>query len=126
VTDIFSEEKRSEVMSKIRGKNTEPEEKIKEFLDEVGADYEYQADVNGWTVDFLLGDDLVIEYRSCFWHLCEKHGRIPESNRSYWGPKLKGNRNRDGDKDEELRKAGYEVEVIWSHDDLMERMEEVV
>jgi len=126
VTDIFSEEKRSEVMSKIRGRDTEPEEKIKEFLDEIGVDYEYQADVNGWTVDFLLDGDLVVEYRSCFWHFCEEHGSIPKSNRGYWEPKLRGNRKRDGEKDEELREAGYGVEVIWSHDDLVERIGEII
>jgi len=126
MADIFSEEKRSEVMSKIRGRDTEPEEKIKKFLDEIGADYEYQADVNGWTVDFLLDGSLVVEYRSCFWHFCEEHGNIPKSNRDYWEPKLKGNRERDEEKDRELRKAGYGVEVIWSHDDLGERMGEII
>jgi len=126
MADIFSKEKRSEVMSKIRGRDTEPEERIREFLDGIGVDYEYQADINGWTVDFLLDGSLVVEYRSCFWHLCKEHGNIPKSNRDYWKPKLKGNRKRNGEKDKELREAGYEVEVIWSHDDLGERMEEIV
>jgi len=126
MTDIFSEEKRSKVMSKIRGRDTEPEKKIKKFLDEIGADYEYQTDVNGWMVDFLLDDSLVVEYRSCFWHLCEEHGSIPKSNRGYWEPKLRGNRERDEEKDEELREAGYDIEVIWSHDDLGERMGEII
>jgi len=125
VTDIFSKEKRSEIMSKIRGRDTEPEEKIKEFLDRADIDYEHQAEVGGWTVDFLLDGNLIVEYRSCFWHLCEEHGSIPKSNRGYWEPKLKGNRKRDRKKDDELREAGYEVEVIWSHDDLAERLGEI-
>jgi len=126
VTDIWSEEKRSEVMSKIRGKNTKPEAKIRKFLSELGIQFEYQAEVSGWTIDFLVGDSLIIEYRSCFWHLCDEHGSIPKSNRDYWGPKLRKNRERDEEKDGELRKAGYEVEVIWSHDDLGEKMGEIV
>jgi len=126
MTDIWSEEKRSEVMSKIRSKDTEPEVKIKEFLDELGVDYQFQEDVNGWDIDFLVGDRTIIEYRSCFWHLCDEHGKIPDSNRDYWGPKLRRNRKRDEEKDGELRKAGYEVEVIWSHDNLGERVEEIV
>jgi len=107
VTDIWDEEKRSEVMSRIRSKDTKPELKIKEFLDEIGTDYEYQADIDGWIVDFLVGDDLVIEYRSCFWH---KHGcgesNIPKSNRDYWVPKLEGNEG-------EGRGEGYEAEGRW-------------
>jgi len=126
VTDIWSEEKRSKVMSKIRGKDTEPEVKIKEFLNELGVDYQFQGDVNGWNIDFLVDNRTIIEYRSCFWHLCDEHGKIPKSNRDYWEPKLKKNRERDLKKDEELGKAGYEVEVIWSHDNLGKRMEEIM
>jgi len=126
VTDIWDEEKRSEVMSRIRSKDTKPELKIKEFLDEIGTDYEYQADIDGWIVDFLVGDDLVIEYRSCFWH---KHGcgesNIPKSNRDYWVPKLEGNRERDEEKDTKLRDAGYEVEVVWGCEGLEERLGEI-
>jgi len=125
VTDIWSKEKRSEVMSKIRGRDTEPEVRIKEFLDELGINYKFQEDVNGWNIDFLVGDT-IIEYRSCFWHLCDEHGKIPKSNQDYWEPKLRKNRERDEEKDRELKEAGYEVEVIWSHDDLGERMEEII
>jgi len=127
LTDIWDEEKRSEVMSRIRGRDTKPELKIKEFLDEIGTDYEYQADINGWTVDFSVGDSLIIEYRSCFWH---KHNcgesNVPKSNRDYWVPKLEGNRKRDEEKDAELRDAGYEVEVVWGCENLEERLGEIL
>jgi len=127
MTDRVSEGKRSEIMSKIRGRNTEPELKLMDMLDSAEADYEYQAEIEGHKVDFFLPErKLVIEYRSCFWHFCPEHGNIPESNRKYWEPKLKKNRKRDREKDGELEGKGYRVEIIWSHDDMAERLDEIL
>nr|QBN22391.1 very-short-patch mismatch repair endonuclease [uncultured archaeon] len=141
MTDIWSEEKRSEVMSKIRGKDTKPELEIRRLLAKENIEYIPQAEVCGWTVDFLIpnaepkgilsgeaeGPPLILEYRSCFWH---KHGcgksNTPKSNRDYWIPKLERNKERDTEKDAELRDAGYEVEVIWGCEDLGGRMEEII
>jgi len=137
MTDTVSEEKRSEIMSRIRGRDTEPEQEIRRLLAKENIEYIPQAEVCGWTVDFLIpnaepkeilsgeagGPPLVLEYRSCFWHKhdCGK-SNIPKSNRDYWIPKLEKNKERDTEKDAELRKAGYEVEVIWGCEDLEERV----
>lgn len=53
----------------------------------------------------------------CFWHLhpdpkC-RDARLPKSNESYWGPKLKRNTERDEQHVAELRKQGWRVLVIW-------------
>ena len=51
----------------------------------------------------------------CFWHCCPDHGTIPKSNRSYWVPKLKQNRNRDRAIDQGLRTTGWRVMRFWEH-----------
>jgi DNA mismatch endonuclease (patch repair protein) len=114
VTDIFSPEKRSEIMRKIRSRDTRPELRVKELLDRLGVGYVYQARVLGWSVDFLVPSArLVVEYRSCFWHPhgC-KYSRVPKSRREYWVPKLERNLERDRRKDAELEHAGYRVFVV--------------
>jgi DNA mismatch endonuclease (patch repair protein) len=114
VTDIFPPEKRSEIMRRIRSRDTRPELRVKQLLDRLGVDYVYQARVLGWRVDFLVpARRLVIEYRSCFWHSCGcRFSRVPKSRREYWVPKLEGNRERDRRKGAELESAGYTVFVV--------------
>ncbi len=53
----------------------------------------------------------------CFWHGCPDHGRIPNSNANYWGPKLSANRARDGRVDEGLVSDGWRVVRVWEHEE---------
>lgn len=132
-TDIFPPEKRREVMRRIRSRGTGPEKRIAELLDSLGVEYVYQARIGRWRVDFLIpGARLVIEYRDCFWHWCPRcYGdRVPVKGgilgREWWARKLARNRERDRRKEEELRRMGYHVEVIWKHDDLEARLAEIL
>ena len=127
MTDIFPPEKRSEIMRRIRSYGTRPELSVKELLDRLGVEYVYQAKVLGWSVDFLVpGMNLVVEYRSCFWHNHQgcKYARLPKSRQEYWIPKLARNRERDRRKDAELENAGYRVFVIRDCD-FEEKLEEL-
>lgn len=58
---------------------------------------------------------LAIFVDGCFWHGCPLHGTTPKSNRSYWGPKLARNVERDRETDERLRQAGWDVLRLWEH-----------
>ena len=51
----------------------------------------------------------------CFWHQHEKcrDGRIPDSNRKYWKPKLQKTQERDADHQRQLRENGWRVFVVW-------------
>jgi DNA mismatch endonuclease (patch repair protein) len=115
MTDIFTPEKRSEIMRRIRGAGTKPERELRELLDKLGVAYVYQAKVGRWRVDFLIPDlRFIVEYRSCFWHPHEgcRLSKFPKSNESYWIPKLQRNMERDVRKDAELAGLGYRVFVI--------------
>ena len=66
----------------------------------------------------------------CFWHRyvgCQD-GRIPQSNTSYWWPKLMRNKERDVDHLTRLTTAGWKVLVVWEcetvdHEDLSSQLQ---
>ncbi len=122
--DVFPPEKRREVMRRIRSRGTRPEREIRRILDSMGVPYVYQAklELGGKkrTVDFLIPEKrLVIEYRSCFFHGCPLHYRGVKGGilgKEWWERKIDRNRRRDRELEELLRRHGYRLVVIWSHD----------
>ncbi len=57
----------------------------------------------------------VIMMHGCFWHWhnCKAGRNIPATNRGYWLPKLKGNRQRDLRSVAQMRRDGWSVMVVW-------------
>ncbi|HEX4123037.1 MAG TPA: very short patch repair endonuclease [Verrucomicrobiae bacterium] len=116
--DIFTKEKRSQVMSRIRSRgNKETELRLASILRAHG--------ITGWRrhqslpgrPDFTFRRKRVVIFvDGCFWHGCPKHGRKPATNRSYWLPKLKRNAIRDRLRTKTLRNSGWRVIRFWSHD----------
>lgn len=118
--DVFTAEKRSEVMSRIRSSGTAIEERLFILVQSCLG--------NGWKISKnergLPGAPdihvpqlrLVVFVDGCFYHMCPKHGRIPDSNRTYWEPKLQANRKRDNRNRDKLRRMGYAVWRVWEHD----------
>jgi DNA mismatch endonuclease (patch repair protein) len=119
MTDIFTPEKRSEVMSRIRGRDTTPELTLRSLLHGLG----YRFTVNGHRNRSLPGKpDLVLpKFRTvifvhgCFWHAHEgcPHFRLPKSRRAWWQAKLAGNRARDQRNEAAIRSLGWHVVTIW-------------
>jgi DNA mismatch endonuclease (patch repair protein) len=116
--DVFSKSKRSQVMAAIRSRgNKDTELKLALIL--------RATRITGWRrhqpllgrPDFVFWSRRVaIFVDGCFWHGCPKHGRKPSSNRSYWLPKLRRNKNRDMTIKRALIKRGWIVIRIWEHD----------
>jgi DNA mismatch endonuclease, patch repair protein len=52
----------------------------------------------------------------CFWHGCLKHSKPPQSNQSYWRPKMLRNKRRDVLVTRTLRSQGWRVLRIWEHE----------
>ena len=117
--DIVSEEQRSYNMSRIRGRNTKPELAVRSMLHSMG----YRFTVNGPLNRKLPGKpDIVLpKYKTvifvhgCFWHGHQgcKDFRIPKTRTEWWKAKIEGNVARDKRQQEELRKLGWKVVVIW-------------
>lgn len=115
MADIFSKSKRSEVMRKIRSKNTKPEVTLRKVLHKQGLRFRLHAKTLPGKPDIVLPMyRTVIQVRGCFWH--GHHcidGHMPNSRREYWGPKLLNNKRRDIKNDAALRKTGWSVVVVW-------------
>ena len=117
MTDVLTKKQRSYCMSRIRGKNTQPESLLRQAISSAG--------IRGYRLHYkLLGKpDIVFPKRKisvfidgCFWHKCPLCFKKPKSNKEYWLPKLERNRIRDKEIEIAYKTAGWNVVRIWEHD----------
>lgn len=116
--DVFTKEKRSLVMARIRGRgNKDTEIALAKLLRE--------ARITGWRrhlailgkPDFTFREArLVVFVDGCFWHRCPKHSTLPSNNREFWLHKLESNQARDRLVTRSLRAKGWRVLRIWEHE----------
>lgn len=110
--DIISKSKRSEVMSKIKSKNTTPEMLLKDGIDSRYLKYQ-PVGIFG-NPDFANKSvKLAIFIDGCFWHGCPQCYRKPKSNKRYWNEKIRRNRKRDVLVNKTLRKNNWIVLRLW-------------
>lgn len=106
---------RSENMRAIRGKDTKPEMEVRRLVHGLGYRFRlHRADLPGKPDLAFPARRKVIFVHGCFWHShgC-KSGLIPKSNRDFWLPKLRRNKERDKSSLEELLQQGWKALVIW-------------
>jgi DNA mismatch endonuclease (patch repair protein) len=117
--DIWSKQKRSEVMSKIRGKNTKPELILRSLLFKQGYRFKvHQKDLPGKPDIVLPKFKTTIFVHGCFWHHHKgcRDGRIPSTNKEFWDKKIRRNIIKDRENMKELKKDNWTVIVIWECD----------
>jgi DNA mismatch endonuclease (patch repair protein) len=115
--DVFSKEKRSWVMSRIRG-TTEVERGFRRNC--------WRAGLRGWRVqrrvEGVRGDMVFLSRRTivfidgCFWHGCPRCYQAPRQNAAFWQWKLDSNRDRDARQTQLLRGRGWTVLRLWECD----------
>lgn len=116
MVDIFSKKKRSEIMSKIRSKETKLEIKFRKALWNKGFRYRKNAKRYFGKPDVLLKKyRTVIFIDSCFWHGCPKHFKMPSTRMAFWKKKIERNRQRDKEVDRHYKKEGWTVVRLWEH-----------
>jgi DNA mismatch endonuclease (patch repair protein) len=114
--DIWTKEKRSDVMSKIRSKDTSPEIRVRKMLFSQGYRYRLHVkDMPGKPDIVLPKYKVVIFVHGCFWHLHSgcRDGTIPKTRTGYWKDKLLRNKERDKEHMRELQKQGWRVLQLW-------------
>jgi len=117
MADVFSKKVRSRIMSSIRGKDTKPELMLRKALSARGLRYRLHYTVGNKRIDIAMpGKKVAIYIDGCFWHGCPKHVSLPKSNKGYWLPKLRRNKERDKETNIFLRKNGWHVIRIWEHE----------
>lgn len=115
--DIYDKEKRSEIMSKVKTKNTKPEILLRKHL--------YASGIRGYRVNYkILGtpDIVFTKYKlalfvdGCFWHGCPVCYKEPKTQKEFWYGKLNENINRDKRVNNKLKENGWQVLRLWEHE----------
>lgn len=113
--DTVSRQKRSEIMSKVKSKNTKPEILIRKALFAKGLRYRINVKSLPGSPDIVLKKyKTVIFVHGCFWHGHDcKYGKLPATNTEFWKEKRDRNKKRDQRKIEELEVLNWKVFVVW-------------
>ena len=116
MADVHSSETRSYNMSRIRNKDTKPEELVRKYLFSKGFRYrKNDARLPGKPDIVLPKYKAVVFVNGCFWHGhtgC-RYFVWPKNNSKFWREKIIGNIARDQKNYELLRALGWNVFVIW-------------
>jgi DNA mismatch endonuclease (patch repair protein) len=113
--DRFDPLTRSEMMSRIRGRDTKPEMLLRRSLHALGLRYRLHDRKLPGTPDLVFPRyHAVVFVHGCFWHAhgC-RNSKIPETRREFWERKLAANRERDRQVMERLGSDGWRVLVVW-------------
>ena len=108
---------RSEQMSRIRGKNTEPELVLRRMLWHQGLRYRLHARTAAGRPDLVFpGPKVAVFIDGCFWHGCPDHYVRPRSSSEFWAGKLGENVRRDIAQTRQLEDLGWRVCRVWEHE----------
>ena len=116
MADVHTPEQRSFNMSRIRGKNTKPEEQVRKYLFSQGFRYrKNDARLPGKPDIVLPKYKAVVFVNGCFWHAHEgcRYFVWPKSNVDFWQRKINGNTERDLRNHQLLIEQGWNVIVVW-------------
>jgi len=115
MADVVAPEKRSEMMSGIRGKDTRPELLIRKALHARGFRYRLHDSKLPGKPDLAFPRyKAVIEINGCFWHGHDCHlFKWPSSRKEFWKEKITGNIERDRKNQSALEQLGWRVLTIW-------------
>lgn len=114
--DVFNEEKRSWIMSRVKNKDTKPEIIVRSIIHRLG----YRFRKNNLTLPgrpdiVLTRHRKVIFVHGCFWHghgQCKRASR-PETNKMFWNRKLDANIVRDKHNNKVLKSLGWKTLTVW-------------
>jgi len=87
---------RSEQLSRIHSKYTQPEQALAATLVLAGIAFEQQVRVDGIRADVAFPEHrLAVFVDGCFWHGCPEHYPRPRTHADFWADKLRKNLARD-------------------------------
>jgi len=114
-TDVLTAEQRHLNMSRIRGKDTKPELRLRRLLHAAGLRYRLHGRELPGRPDLVFPKyRAVIFVHGCFWH--RHHCPLfhwPKSREDFWQAKLNRNVERDHQTVARLLEAGWRVLTVW-------------
>lgn len=134
MADVFTKAKRSEVMSRIRARDTKPERAVRSMLHRLGYRFRlHRADLPGKPDIVLPRLKIVIFVHGCFWHRHEdcRFAYTPKTRIEFWLKKLESNVARDRQVQAQLTELGWLVVIVWEcelriPEKLTERLDEAL
>lgn len=103
-------------MSRIKGKDTKPEEIVRKYLFSKGFRYRKNvAALSGKPEIVLPKYHTCIFVNGCFWHKHEgcRYFVWPKNNAEFWKEKITKNVERDERNEAILRQSGWKVIIVW-------------
>ena len=117
MTDVLTREQRKHNMSRIRGKNTGPEIKLRKLLWSQGIrGYRIHYKLPGKPDIVFIKKKIAIFIDGCFWHKCPIDFQEPETRKEFWMKKINSNVERDTKTTKQLQDDGWTVIRFWEHD----------
>ena len=116
MTDVFGKDKRSQIMSSIKGKETQPEILVRRYLFSQGFRYKKNDPSLPGKPDIVLPKyKKIIFIHGCFWHghSCARGSKLPETRSEFWKNKINSNIHRDKINIYKLEASGWKVIVLW-------------
>ena len=116
MADVHSPAQRSFNMSRIRGKDTAPEIRLRSLLHRAGHRFRlHRKDLPGRPDIVLPGAKIAVYVHGCYWHRHEgcRLSTMPSSNVDFWRAKFERTVERDQENVEALKVAGWTPVVIW-------------
>lgn len=117
MADTITPERRSEVMSHIKSKDTSIELMVRRYLFALGYRYRVNYKALPGKPDIVFTKKkIAIFIHGCYWHghdCGSRYAHSSKSNKSYWGPKIQRTQQRDQEHIEALEYDGWNVIVLW-------------
>ncbi len=116
MVDHISPERRSWLMSRVKGKNTSPEIRVRRLAHGMGLRFRlHRKDLPGKPDLVFPRYGVALFVHGCFWHRhpnCPK-ASIPKTNIAFWLKKFRQNVERDTRAIKALEKLGWSVKIVW-------------
>lgn len=116
MADVHTAETRSYNMSRIQGRDTKPEMRVRKLLHGMGFRYRLHVkDLPGKPDLVFPRAKTVLFVHGCFWHMhrCKYGKPAPATNKTFWAEKRRSNAERDKRNRRLLRADGWKVFEIW-------------
>ena len=116
MVDVFSKEKSSEIMARVKSCHTKTEIKVRKWLHQQGYRFRlHKRDLPGNPDIILSKHKTIIFVHGCFWHRHNgcKRASTPQSNEEIWRSKFERNVYRDEKNLKQLKDLGWKVLVVW-------------
>ncbi len=115
MTDIVCPEKRKQMMSGIRGKNTRPEILLRKWLHASGFRFRIHVKNLPGNPDIVFPKyNALIFVHGCFWHRHDCHlFKWPSTRIDFWQNKINGNVKNDFIAQKNLETLGWRYLIVW-------------